>query len=206
GSAKTNFGHTEAAAGVDGVIKVVLAMRNDVLPPSLHYAGPNPYIDFDGGRLEVVEDPREWPEYSGRKVAGVSGFGFGGTNAHVVLTSPPAAAPQEEKTAPIDAAAAREAGMPALLPVSGLLPSRRRLAAEDLASWLEANRKADLGDVARTLASRSRGRSKAVVPATDAASAIEGMRRVAEGKTGPGIVSADAPLAQGPVWIFSGYG
>ena len=206
GSAKTNFGHTEAAAGVAGVIKVVLAMRNDVLPPSLHYAGPNPYIDFDGGRLEVVEDPREWPEYSGRKVAGVSGFGFGGTNAHVVLTSPPAAAPQEEKTAPIDAAAAREAGMPALLPVSGLLPSRRRLAAEDLASWLEANRKADLGDVARTLASRSRGRSKAVVPATDAASAIEGMRRVAEGKTGPGIVSADAPLAQGPVWIFSGYG
>ena len=206
GSAKTNFGHTEAAAGVAGVIKVVLAMRNDVLPPSLHYAGPNPYIDFDGGRLEVVEDPREWPEYSGRKVAGVSGFGFGGTNAHVVLTSPPAAAPQEEKTAPIDAAAAREAGMPALLPVSGLLPSRRRLAAEDLASWLEANRKADLGDVARTLASRSRSRSKAVVPATDAASAIEGMRRVAEGKTGPGIVSADAPLAQGPVWIFSGYG
>lgn len=206
GSAKTNFGHTEAAAGVAGVIKVVLAMRNDVLPPSLHYAGPNPYIDFDGGRLEVVEDPREWPEYSGRKVAGVSGFGFGGTNAHVVLTSPPAAPPQEEKTAPIDAAAAREAGMPALLPVSGLLPSRRRLAAEDLASWLEANPKADLGDVARTLASRSRGRSKAVVPAVDVASAIEGMRRVAEGKTGPGIVSADAPLAQGPVWIFSGYG
>ncbi|MFD5868479.1 polyketide synthase Pks13 [Corynebacterium sp. NPDC060344] len=206
GSAKTNFGHTEAAAGVAGVIKVVLAMRNDVLPPSLHYAGPNPYIDFDAGRLEVVEDPREWPEYSGRKVAGVSGFGFGGTNAHVVLTSPPAAPPQEEKTAPIDAAAAREAGMPALLPVSGLLPSRRRLAAEDLASWLRANPSADLGDVARTLASRSRGRSKAVVPATDVASAIEGLGRVAEGKTGPGIVSADAPLAQGPVWIFSGYG
>lgn len=206
GSAKTNFGHTEAAAGVAGVIKVVLAMRNDVLPPSLHYAGPNPYIDFEGGRLEVVEDPREWPEYSGRKVAGVSGFGFGGTNAHIVLTSPPAAPPQEEKTAPIDAAAAREAGMPALLPVSGLLSSRRRMAAEDLASWLEANPTADLGDVARTLASRSRGRSKAVVPATDVASAIEGMRRVAEGKSGPGIVSADAPLAQGPVWIFSGFG
>ena len=206
GSAKTNFGHTEAAAGVAGVIKVVLGMRNDVIPPSLHYAGPNPYIDFDGGRLEVVEDPREWPEYSGRKVAGVSGFGFGGTNAHVVLTSPPAPAPREEPTAPIDPAAAREAGMPALLPVSGLLPSRRRLAAEDLTTWLESNPNADLGDVARTLASRSRGRSKAVVPATDVASAVEGMRRVAEGKSGPGIVTADAPLAQGPVWIYSGYG
>ncbi|WP_295627733.1 polyketide synthase Pks13 [uncultured Corynebacterium sp.] len=206
GSAKTNFGHTEAAAGVAGVIKVVLAMRNDVIPPSLHYAGPNPYIDFDGGRLEVVEDPREWPEYSGRKVAGVSGFGFGGTNAHVVLTSPPAPPPREEVTAPIDAAAARDAGMPALLPVSGLLPSRRRRAAEDLADWLESNPRADLADVARTLATRSRGRSKAVVPATDATSAVDGMRRVAEGKTGPGIVVADAPLAQGPVWIYSGYG
>ena len=96
--------------------------------------------------------------------------------------------------------------MPALLPVSGLLPSRRRLAAEDLTKWLEANPAADLGDVARTLASRSRGRSKAVVPATDVASAVEGMRRVAGGKSGPGIVTADAPLAQGPVWIYSGYG
>src|SRR5699024_9454386 len=206
GSAKTNFGHTEAAAGVDGVIKVVLAMRNDVIPPSLHYAGPNPYIDFDGGRLEVVEDPREWPEYSGRKVAGVSGFGFGGTNAHVVLTSPPAPAPREEAAAPIDPAAAAEAGMPALLPVSGLLPSRRRRAAADLADWLEANPKAPFADVARTLATRSRGRSKAVVPATDVESAIEGLRRVAEGSAGPGIVSVDSPLAQGPVWIFSGYG
>ena len=206
GSAKTNFGHTEAAAGVAGVIKVVLAMRNDVIPPSLHYAGPNPYIDFDGGRLEVVEDPREWPEYSGRKVAGVSGFGFGGTNAHVVLTSPPAPAPREETAAPIDPAAAAEAGMPALLPVSGLLPSRRRRAAADLADWLEANPKAPFADVARTLATRSRGRSKAVVPATDVESAIEGLRRVAEGSAGPGIVSVDSPLAQGPVWIFSGYG
>lgn len=206
GSAKTNFGHTEAAAGVAGVIKVVLAMRNDVLPPSLHYSGPNPYIDFEGGRLEVVEDPREWPEYSGRKVAGVSGFGFGGTNAHVVLTSPPPAPPREEATAPIDAAVAREIGMPSLLPVSGLLPSRRRRAAEDVAAWLGEHPGADLADVARTLATRSRGRSKAVVPATDVASAIEGLTRVAEGKPGPGIVSADAPLAQGPVWIFSGYG
>ena len=55
GSAKTNFGHTEAAAGVAGVMKVVLAMREGVLPPSLNYTGPNPYIDFDREHLEVVE-------------------------------------------------------------------------------------------------------------------------------------------------------
>src|SRR5699024_6759357 len=84
--------------------------------------------------------------------------------------------------------------------------SRRRRAAADLADWLEANPKAPFADVARTLATRSRGRSKAVVPATDVESAIEGLRRVAEGSAGPGIVSVDSPLAQGPVWIFSGYG
>src|SRR5699024_2171208 len=88
GSAKTNFGHTEAAAGVAGVMKVLMAMREGVLPPSLNYVGPNPHIDFDAQRLEVVEDPREWPEYSGRPVAGVSGIGFGGTNAHAVTAAP----------------------------------------------------------------------------------------------------------------------
>ena len=60
-------------------------MNAGVIPPSLHYSGPNPYINFDREHLEVVEDPREWPCYSGRATAGVSGFGFGGTNAHAVL-------------------------------------------------------------------------------------------------------------------------
>ena len=134
GSAKTNFGHTESAAGAAGLIKVVLSMQNRTLPPSLNYVGPNRYVDFDAERLEVVEDPREWPQYSGRMVAGVSGFGFGGTNAHVVLsefvaadyptspTSPANGTDGQERTAALESA-------PALLPISGLLPSRRREAA-----------------------------------------------------------------------------
>src|SRR5699024_2566209 len=86
GSAKSNFGHTESAAGIAGVIKVLLAVQNKTLPPTVNFAGPNRYIDFDAERLEVVEDPREWPEYNGHAVAGVSAFGFGGTNAHVVIS------------------------------------------------------------------------------------------------------------------------
>src|SRR5699024_12286362 len=88
GSAKTNCGHTEAAAGVAGVMKFLMATREGVLPPSLNYVGPNPHIDFDAQRLEVVEDPREWPEYSGRPVAGVAGSGFGGTPAHAASATP----------------------------------------------------------------------------------------------------------------------
>ncbi|GAC50539.1 polyketide synthase Pks13 [Gordonia aichiensis] len=85
GSAKTNFGHMESAAGAGALAKVVLAMRHDKLPPSLNYSGPNPYIQFDAGHLKIVQEPSDWPRYSGHAVAGVSGFGFGGTNAHVVV-------------------------------------------------------------------------------------------------------------------------
>ncbi|NIL78569.1 hypothetical protein RhoFasB10_04747 [Rhodococcus sp. B10] len=85
GSAKTNFGHLESAAGAAGLIKVVLAMQQNRLPASLNFAGPNPYIDFDKAHLKVIPDGAEWPRYTGKAVAGVSGFGFGGTNAHVVV-------------------------------------------------------------------------------------------------------------------------
>ncbi len=58
---------------------------NDKLPPSINYAGPNPYIDFDGVHLKVADTVTDWPRYSGHAIAGVSGFGFGGANAHLVL-------------------------------------------------------------------------------------------------------------------------
>ncbi|CCQ14404.1 Polyketide synthase Pks13 [Rhodococcus sp. AW25M09] len=85
GSAKTNFGHLESAAGAAGLIKVVLAMQENKLPASLNYVGPNPYIDFDKAHLKVIPEATDWPRYTGKAVAGVSGFGFGGTNAHVVV-------------------------------------------------------------------------------------------------------------------------
>ncbi|GAA1459528.1 polyketide synthase Pks13 [Williamsia maris] len=85
GSAKTNFGHLEAAAGSAGLIKLVLSMQNDKLPASLNYTGPNPYIQFEATRLRVIGESADWPRYSGHAVAGVSGNGFGGTNAHVVV-------------------------------------------------------------------------------------------------------------------------
>ncbi|MBT0567576.1 polyketide synthase Pks13 [Williamsia sp. CHRR-6] len=85
GSAKTNFGHLEAGAGAAGLIKLVLSMRNDKLPPSLNYSAPNPYIQFEATNLKVIPEATDWPRYSGHAVAGVSGNGFGGTNAHVVV-------------------------------------------------------------------------------------------------------------------------
>ena len=85
GAVKSNVGHLESAAGAASLAKVALSLRNDRLPPSINYTGPNPYIDFDAVRLKVNDAVSDWPRYSGHAIAGVSGFGFGGTNAHMVL-------------------------------------------------------------------------------------------------------------------------
>ena len=88
GSIKTNIGHTEAAAGIAGLIKVALSMAHRELPPSLHFQTPNPHIPFDALQLKVQEGLSPWGAAGAQPVfAGVSSFGFGGTNAHVVLES-----------------------------------------------------------------------------------------------------------------------
>ncbi|MEU5762605.1 polyketide synthase Pks13 [Nocardia sp. NPDC047648] len=85
GSAKTNFGHLESGAGAASLAKVVMSLQHNVIPPNIGYAGPNPYIPWDQAHLKVVDEPTEFPRYSGTATIGVSGFGFGGTNAHVVV-------------------------------------------------------------------------------------------------------------------------
>lgn len=90
GSAKTNIGHCEAAAGIAGLIKTALAIHNGQVPPNLHFAQPNPHIRFEEMPFAVPTRLAPWPATDGRRLAGVSSFGFGGTNAHVVLESPPA--------------------------------------------------------------------------------------------------------------------
>lgn len=85
GAVKSNVGHLESAAGAASLAKMTLALRNDKIPPSINYTGPNPYIDFDGVHLKVADTVTDWPRYSGHAITGVSGFGFGGANAHLVL-------------------------------------------------------------------------------------------------------------------------
>ena len=203
GSAKSNIGHSESAAGVVALIKVVEALKHDTIPASVNYVGPNEYVDFDAQHIEVVEDPREWPRYSGRRVAGVSGFGFGGTNAHVVLADFDASDYALEATpTPAELTGADTVA----LPVSGLLPSRRKDAAAALADFLDGRPDTDLVPLARSLAKRNHGRSAAVVQASTTDQAVKRLRQVAEGKVGPGISVADSPSAMGPVFVYSGFG
>ncbi len=85
GAVKTNVGHLESAAGAASMAKVVLALQHDKLPPSINFAGPSPYIDFDATHLKVIDTVTDWPRYGGYALAGVSSFGFGGANAHLVV-------------------------------------------------------------------------------------------------------------------------
>ena len=88
GSVKTNIGHLEAAAGIAGLIKACLLIHHRVIPPNLHFVEPNPDIDFSRLKLTVPTMLEPWPEGQA-VVAGVNSFGFGGTNAHVLLGAPP---------------------------------------------------------------------------------------------------------------------
>ncbi|KAA1250988.1 type I polyketide synthase [Mycobacterium simiae] len=112
GAVKTNVGHLESAAGAASMAKVVLALQHDKLPPSINFAGPSPYIDFDAMRLKVIDTATDWPRYGGYALAGVSSFGFGGANAHVVVrevlprdvVEKEAREPESEPAAPAEAA------------------------------------------------------------------------------------------------------
>ncbi len=89
GSVKTNIGHLEGAAGIAGLIKVILAMEHESIPPHLHFRQPNPYIPWEEFPVSVPTEPVPWPRGDRRRAAGVSSFGFSGTNAHVILQEAP---------------------------------------------------------------------------------------------------------------------
>ncbi|MBS9535188.1 acyltransferase domain-containing protein [Mycobacterium sp. M1] len=263
GAVKSNVGHLESAAGAASLTKIVLALQHDKIPPSINYAGPNPYIDFDAARLKVAAEVSDWPRYSGYAVAGVSGFGFGGANAHLVLrevlprdvvekepvveeAAEAAEAPVEHEAPRFDeygefihaegsdsdsdddyplpglteralellAAARAElaAGDPPkpLIPlaISAFLTSRKKVAAAELADWIdsEEGRATPLESIGRALSRRNHGRSRAVVLAHDHDEAVAGLRAVAEGKSKPNVFSADGPVTNGPVWVLAGFG
>ncbi|MFB4271151.1 SDR family NAD(P)-dependent oxidoreductase [Nonomuraea sp. GTA35] len=193
GSAKTNLGHLEAAAGVAGLIKAVLALHHGVIPPSLHFRRPNPHIPWD--TLEVVTSPTPWPRADAR--AGVSAFGFGGTNAHVALDVYGVQTDGPPRTT-LDGGA-RTAGSPRgstakhVFLLTDTTEARVREHARAMAAWRPD---AGLRDVAHTLARRAgRGRVAAAVVAGDAAELAERLRD-------PRPVQA---AGTGPVWVFGGY-
>ena len=198
GSVKGNLGHLESAAGIAGLVKTVLALHHDVLPPSLHCAQSSSLGD---ARLRVVTEPEPWPRYGGTATAGVSGFGFGGTNAHAVLEEwrPAVLSPP-----PVEDPAAR------LHLLSDVDSERLRDTASRLADWLRTSGAgvARPADIARTLAGRTgRGPVRAAVAAADRGELTDALGALAQGRPHARVLTGEGDLVgRGPVWVFSGYG
>nr|VFK24457.1 MAG: malonyl CoA-acyl carrier protein transacylase [Candidatus Kentron sp. MB] len=101
GSVKTNFGHLEGAAGIAGLMKIVLSLQHQEIPPHLHFVNPNPYIDWESLPFRVPTEPRPWSRGKTSRIAGVSSFGASGTNSHVVLEEAPSVEGSEGTERPL---------------------------------------------------------------------------------------------------------
>ncbi|WP_289016704.1 type I polyketide synthase, partial [uncultured Aeromicrobium sp.] len=194
GSVKSNVGHTQAAAGVVGLMKLVLALRHELVPPTLHAAEPSTEIDWSDGTLELVQEPTPWHRGERPRRAGVSSFGISGTNVHAVLEeAPDTAAAPAPPTTPV---------VPWVL--SGASESAVATQAARLADHLEARPDLDPLDVAHALATgRSPlGHRVGLVPSRD--DAVAELRRVADGTSQAARGVVEAPLR--PVFVFPGQG
>ncbi|MGW7117861.1 beta-ketoacyl synthase N-terminal-like domain-containing protein, partial [Streptomyces xanthophaeus] len=182
GSIKSNIGHTSAAAGVAGVIKMVKAMQHGVLPQTLNVDEPSPYIDWTAGEVELLTQAAEWPASADRpRRAGVSSFGVSGTNAHLILEEAPAAQP----------APASDGGSP-VVPVVVSGKSAEALAAQAgrLRSHLLAYPELDVLDVAfSAVTSRAQFDRRAAVVASDREALLAGLGALAEPQDGAGLVA-----------------
>jgi phthiocerol/phenolphthiocerol synthesis type-I polyketide synthase D len=201
GAVKTNLGHLEAAAGIAGFIKATLALRHGQIPPNLNFSRWNPAIDASATRLYVPTGaPVEWAAHPGPRRAAVSSFGFGGTNAHVVLEQGP-----DPDPAPV------RASDPTVttLVVSGKTPARVASFAGALADWMQnAGADVTLADVAHTLQHhRSRHSRSATVAACDREQAVAALRAVAANQPAVGVVGPhDESHGPGTVFVYSGQG
>ncbi|WP_019546345.1 type I polyketide synthase [Streptomyces sulphureus] len=207
GSVKSNLGHAQAAAGVAGVVKTVLAMRHGVLPRTLHVDVPTPEVDWSSGAVRLLDEPRAW-RTDGPRRAAVSSFGMSGTNAHVILEE----APEEQHARAV--AGGETSVFPVPWPVSGRGSGGLRAQAARLADAVAS--RGDEADVAQVAEALATGRAplseRALAVGETVPALLAGLRSVAGASaasgTAPGAVwGSGAPAGAGPaVLVFPGQG
>ncbi|MCG0289252.1 type I polyketide synthase, partial [Streptomyces sp. PSAA01] len=207
GSLKSNLGHAQAAAGVAGVIKMVMAIRHGILPKTLHVDQPSPTVDWSAGEVSLLTEARPWDETGRLRRAGVSAFGVSGTNAHTILEQAPE--PEAEEPSATDGDAT-----PAPVVTATVLPwalsagnaAALRDNARRLASHLDRRPALGATDVAYSLATgRAALERRAVVVGEDRAGLLSGLEALARGESAPGLVQG--VVAEGELaFLFTGQG
>ncbi|MBI2701341.1 MAG: SDR family NAD(P)-dependent oxidoreductase [Mycobacterium sp.] len=201
GSAKTNIGHLEAAAGIAGVMKVVLSLEHELLPPHLNFQDPSPHIPWDRLAVQVVKEATPWERNGRPRLAGVSSFGFSGTNAHVILEE----APSQRNDVELEPDSAGQRF--SLLPLSARTPAALLQLAEHYRGWLSEHPEAALADVSFSAAvgrSHFEHRAALVVNSTDSARELLGA--LADDRPAPGLVRGECADPPKTAWLFPGQG
>ncbi|MEW2394204.1 type I polyketide synthase [Streptomyces venezuelae] len=206
GSIKSNIGHAQASAGVAGVIKMVMALRNEQLPTSLHIDAPTPHVEWDGSGVRLLSEPVAWPRGERPRRAGVSAFGISGTNAHLILEQAPDA--PEPAPAPSDVADAPAGVVPWVVSARGdeALRAQAALLAERATADPQLASPLDVGW--SLIKSRSVFENRAVVVGRDRDALLAGLRSLAADEPSPDVVvgAVQGASGAGPVLVFPGQG
>ena len=226
GSLKSNLGHTQAAAGVGGIIKVVEALRHELMPKTLHVSAPSTHVDWSSGTVELLTEAREWAAGERVRRAGISAFGISGTNAHAIIEQAPEAAPVPADEIDDDADGIADVAvldgfdgfhglddrdiaeavrqhsssetLPLPLVLSAVTPDALAAQAARLADYLTGHPETPLADVAYTLATgRAALDRRAVVTASSLSAAIADVRALASGDLPATAVTGRARVASG---------
>ncbi len=206
GSIKSNMAHTQAAAGVAGVIKMVQAMRHGVIPATLHVDVPSPYVDWSAGSVSVLTEARSWPAEGRPRRAGVSSFGISGTNAHVILEQ----APDEVAESISGATTSDGPGRTGLSALPWVVSARSAEAltaqADRLLTHVQSDEQLNPVDVGWSLAQRSVFEHRAVVVGADRQELVAGLAAVAHGEQDAGAVIGRSGHVGKTVIVFPGQG
>ncbi|TLP54793.1 type I polyketide synthase [Microbispora triticiradicis] len=203
GSVKSNIGHSQAAAGAAGVIKMVMAMDAGVLPRTLHVDRPTPRVDWSSGGVRLLTEATGWPDAGRPRRAAVSSFGISGTNAHLILEQAPAATSPETAPPPTTQA---DGGTPATWLISAKTEPALRAQAQRLRDHVAARPGLDANTVAAALATgRTLFEHRAVITAASRAALLSGLGAVAAGEPAPGVLRA-AGGAGKTAFLFAGQG
>ncbi|HET7550229.1 MAG TPA: SDR family NAD(P)-dependent oxidoreductase [Gemmatimonadaceae bacterium] len=218
GSSKTNIGHTEAAAGVAGLIKAVLCLHRKTIPPNLHFITPNPNIPWDELPFRVATETMPWPEHDGPARAGVNSFGISGTNAHAVLEEAPprsesrSSAARNRRSAepsPHERCGERDGSAELLLLSAHTAESLEAIAASYRDRTRDAESEASLRDICYSAAvHRTHHEYRVGFVSRSRAELGEKLDAFLAGEPQPGIVKGEASVGGGmrPIFVFSGIG
>jgi len=197
GSVKSNIGHSQSAAGVAGVLKMIMALRHGLLPPTLHVDAPSSHVDWSAGSVALLTEPVAWTENGHPRRAGVSSFGVSGTNAHAII----------EQAPPRDEPAGAGAASVVPLVVSGNDPAAVRAQAGRLAAHLDRHDPAELADIAHSLATtRTALAHRAVVVGETPEELRATLSDLAVEIPADGLVEGVADIEGRTVFVFPGQG